>query len=86
MWALLLALGGPGCQRDPPELQAADGGEVSEASVPDAVVDAAPVPEIPVAPLELMRHMPRPPPPIGAAPGDAAAALRAVRPGAKPSL
>lgn len=81
--AALLAAGA-GCKPDPPPMQAAtDAG--AETAPLDAEVDAAPVPSVPVPPIELFRRMPEPPPPIVAVPGDPADGLMRARPGLAPS-
>ncbi len=81
--ALALAAGGLiGCQEDPPPMQATD---AAPSGPRDAEVDAAVVPPVPVAPLELFRRMPQPPPPIAAVPGDLAQGLTRARPSLKPS-
>lgn len=78
---LVTALGG--CQREPPPMQTA--ADAAAAALADAEVDAAPIPDVPVAPLELFRRMPTPPEPIAAAPGDLARGLTRARPALRPS-
>ena len=80
--AVTLALAA-GCTQDPPPMQPAD---AAAAPAPrDAEVDAAPTVEVPIAPLDLLRRMPRPPEPLAAVPGDLAAGLTRARPALRPS-
>ncbi len=72
-----------GCQREPPPMQPAP--DAGPAPSPDAEVDAAVVPPVPVPPLDLFRRMPDPPAPIAAVPGDLAEGLDRARPGLRPS-
>lgn len=81
--AYLLALTLAACQKEPAPMEAT--ADASASSPVDAELDAAVVPDVPVAPLELFRRMPTPPDPIVAVPGDLARGLTRARPGLRPS-
>lgn len=83
--AALVALLLSACKPEPAPMAPTDAAAPDGRAPRDATVDAAPTPDVPIAPLDLLRRMPAPPAPIAALPGDRAAGLTAARPALRPS-
>lgn len=80
---LMVALALVACTPDQPAVTAADA--ATSDGGPPKDIDAEVVPDVPVAPLDLLKRMPTPPSPLVATPGDGAAGLLKARPGLRPS-